>query len=95
MTLLGQFALWAAFLIGLWSAGLAFLARWQAGMLQADYRDQACDSAFQQRVLGASDVVGAFCAEPAIWGELAGSQPLTAALRTAHLRILPLAHAAP
>jgi cytochrome c-type biogenesis protein CcmF len=29
MTLLGQFALWAALLIGLWSAGLAFLARWQ------------------------------------------------------------------
>ncbi len=29
MTLLGQFALWAAFLVGIWSAGLAFLARWQ------------------------------------------------------------------
>lgn len=29
MTLLGQFALWAGFIIGLWSAGLAFLARWQ------------------------------------------------------------------
>ncbi len=29
MTLLGQFALWAALLIGVWSAGLAFLVRWQ------------------------------------------------------------------
>jgi cytochrome c-type biogenesis protein CcmF len=29
MTLLGQFALWAAFLLGLWSAGLAFFGRWQ------------------------------------------------------------------
>ncbi len=29
MTLLGQFALWTAFLIGLWTAGLAFFARWQ------------------------------------------------------------------
>ena len=29
MTLLGNFALWAAFLVGLWSAGLAFFARWQ------------------------------------------------------------------
>lgn len=29
MTVLGQFALWAAFLVGIWSAGLAFLARWQ------------------------------------------------------------------
>jgi cytochrome c-type biogenesis protein CcmF len=30
MTLLGQFALWAAFVIGLWSAVLAFSGRWQA-----------------------------------------------------------------
>ncbi|HRP08641.1 MAG TPA: cytochrome c biogenesis protein CcsA, partial [Gemmatimonadales bacterium] len=29
MTLLGEFALWAALLVGVWSAGLAFLARWQ------------------------------------------------------------------
>jgi cytochrome c-type biogenesis protein CcmF len=29
VTLLGQFALWAALLIGTWSAGLAFLAPWQ------------------------------------------------------------------
>src|ERR671921_394526 len=29
MTLLGQFALWAAWLLGLWGAGLAFSGRWQ------------------------------------------------------------------
>lgn len=29
MTLLGQFALWAAFFFGLWSASLAFFGRWQ------------------------------------------------------------------
>ncbi|MEP6591817.1 MAG: cytochrome c biogenesis protein CcsA, partial [Gemmatimonadota bacterium] len=29
MTLLGNFALWAAFLLGLWSAALAFFGRWQ------------------------------------------------------------------
>jgi cytochrome c-type biogenesis protein CcmF len=29
VTLLGQFALWAGFILGLWSAGLAFLSRWQ------------------------------------------------------------------
>ncbi|MES2125107.1 MAG: cytochrome c-type biogenesis CcmF C-terminal domain-containing protein [Gemmatimonadota bacterium] len=29
MTLLGSFALWAAFLLGLWSALLAFFGRWQ------------------------------------------------------------------
>ena len=73
---------------------LAFLERRRTGLVQADYRDQACDAAFEQRVLGAADPVGAFCAEPAIWGELAGSGPLTAAVRTAHLRILPLASGA-
>src|ERR687889_187918 len=29
MTLLGQFALWAAWLLGLWGIGLAFFGRWQ------------------------------------------------------------------
>ncbi|MGH7499802.1 MAG: heme lyase CcmF/NrfE family subunit [Gemmatimonadales bacterium] len=29
MTLLGQFALWAAFLIGLWSAAISFSGRWR------------------------------------------------------------------
>lgn len=29
MTLLGHFALWAAFLLGVWSAALAFVGRWQ------------------------------------------------------------------
>jgi cytochrome c-type biogenesis protein CcmF len=29
MTLLGQFALWAAFLLGLWGAAIAFSGRWQ------------------------------------------------------------------
>src|SRR5262249_55065650 len=29
MTLLGQFALWAAFLIGLWSAVISFSGRWR------------------------------------------------------------------
>ena len=29
MTLLGQFALWAAFLLGLWGAVIAFAGRWR------------------------------------------------------------------
>ena len=29
MTLLGSFALWAAFLLGLWGAGLSFFGSWQ------------------------------------------------------------------
>ena len=29
MTLLGQFALWVALLLGVWSAAVAFSGRWQ------------------------------------------------------------------
>ncbi|MBQ5947929.1 D-arabinitol 4-dehydrogenase [Massilia sp. ST3] len=72
---------------------LAFLWRWREGLVQADYRDAAFEPGFEKRVLGSSDQVAAFCAEPAIWGDLAGSAILTAAVRTAHLRILPLAQA--
>lgn len=69
---------------------LAFLLRWCAGTLQADYRDQAMDAGLLQRVCGAADAVAAFCAEPALWGELAGSPPLAAAVAAAHARIMPM-----
>ncbi|MGX4641476.1 D-arabinitol 4-dehydrogenase [Massilia sp. SYSU DXS3249] len=66
---------------------LAFLLRWRAGLLEADYRDAALDDGFVQRVCGASDVVAAFCAEPAVWGELAGSRQLVDAMRAAQERV--------
>lgn len=66
---------------------LAFLCRWQAGLLQADYRDAALDPGFVQRVCGAGDPLAAFCAEPSVWGELAGSPVLVAAIRAANQRI--------
>jgi D-arabinitol 4-dehydrogenase len=67
---------------------LEFMVRWQAGVVQADYRDAALDAGLVQRVCGARDVVAAFCLEPAIWGELAGSKALVAAIRTAHERLM-------
>jgi D-arabinitol 4-dehydrogenase len=66
---------------------LAFLCRWQAGLVQASYRDAALDEGFVQRVCGAGDLVAAFCAEPAVWGELAGSPVLVEAVRAAHGRM--------
>ena len=48
MTLLGQFALWAAFLLGLWAVVVAFSARWQdrpelaASVIRAVYAVLAC-----------------------------------------------------
>jgi len=72
---------------------LAFLCRWQAGLVQADYRDAALDAGFLQRVCGQRDVVAAFCNEKAIWGELAGAPVLVAALRAAHERVMALLHA--
>ena len=66
---------------------LAFLRGWQADLVQADYRDAALDAGFVQRVCGAGDPVAAFCAEPALWGGLAGSPVLVEAVRAAHVRI--------
>jgi D-arabinitol 4-dehydrogenase len=66
---------------------LAFLCRWQAGLVQADYRDALLDAGFSQRICGQRDLIAAFCAEPAIWGELAGSPVLVAALRAAQARL--------
>lgn len=67
---------------------LAFLCRWHAGVVHADYRDAALDAGFLQRVCGQPDVVAAFCDEAPIWGELAGSPVLVAALRAAQARVL-------
>ena len=71
---------------------LAFLCRWQAGLVQADYRDGALDAGLLQRVCGSRDVVAAFCAEATIWGELAGSEAITGAVRAAHGRALALTY---
>jgi D-arabinitol 4-dehydrogenase len=67
---------------------LAFLCRWHEGMLRADYRDAAFDAGFAARVAGARDPLAAFCAEAAVWGDLAGSATLEAALRAASGRVI-------
>jgi D-arabinitol 4-dehydrogenase len=71
---------------------LAFLCRWQAGLVAADYRDGALDAGLLQRVCGSRDVVAAFCVEATIWGALAGSEAVTGAVRSAHARVLALTY---
>jgi D-arabinitol 4-dehydrogenase len=66
---------------------LTFLRRWRQGLVQAGYRDAALDKEFVQRVCGADDPIEAFCAEPAVWGELAGSAALVQAMRAAQEQI--------
>jgi D-arabinitol 4-dehydrogenase len=72
---------------------LLFLRRWHEGRVQADYRDALMDEALVRRICGAGDPVAAFCDEAAVWGELAGTPTLVAALRTAYARVGAMAGA--
>lgn len=63
---------------------LLFLQRWARGELPYDYQDGLMNVAATRRMLAAPDVVAAYCADPVLWGTLAGSplleQPIRAAL---------------
>jgi D-arabinitol 4-dehydrogenase len=63
---------------------LLFLQRWAAGQLPYAYQDGVMDEAAARRMLSADDPVAAYCADPMLWGALAGTpaleQPLRAAL---------------
>jgi len=62
---------------------LAFLQRWHRGALPYSYQDQAMDEARAHAICAAVDPVAAFCAEPALWGDLTGDIRLVAAVRRA------------
>jgi D-arabinitol 4-dehydrogenase len=62
---------------------LAFLQARAAGSIAFDYRDQAMDEAAAQAILAAPDPVGALCANTLLWGALAGTPALEAAVREA------------
>lgn len=66
---------------------LAFLRRWHQGQVPYDYQDQAMDAAAAHSVCAAADPVAAFCADPTLWGPLAGDARLVAALRDAQARV--------
>jgi len=64
-----------------------FLQRWQAGQLPYVYQDGVFDPAATRAMLNAADPLQAFCADPLLWGELAGSAQLEQLLRTAVERV--------
>ena len=66
---------------------LEFLKRQQRGELAYTYQDQAMDPASAQRICEAEDTILAFAAEPLLFGQLAGNEALTEALRGADKRV--------
>ena len=66
---------------------LAFLGRWHRGELAFTYQDGVMDPAAAHAMLDAEDPLAAFCAEPLLWGPLAGDARLLAALRSAAERV--------
>jgi D-arabinitol 4-dehydrogenase len=66
---------------------LAYLQRWHRGVLPHRYEDQAMDAAKAHALCDAADPVAAFCAEPALWGPIAGDARLQAAVRAGGERV--------
>jgi D-arabinitol 4-dehydrogenase len=65
---------------------LAFLQRWQAGAIAFEVRDATIDRATAAAICADPDPVAAFCAQRALWDELAGDPRLVALLREARER---------
>jgi D-arabinitol 4-dehydrogenase len=66
---------------------LAFLQRWHRGALPYAYQDQGMDPAVAHAICDAGDAVAAFCADPTLWGPLAGDARLVDAVRRAAVRV--------
>lgn len=66
---------------------LAYLQRWHAGQIPYTYQDQAMKPEVAHALCEAADPVVTFCADSALWGELAGDARLVDAVRRAHERV--------
>ena len=66
---------------------LAFLRRWHRGELPEPHVDSTMNPDHAHAICAAADIVQAFCREPALWGPLAGTPALEAALRQALVRV--------
>jgi len=60
-----------------------FLQRWKQGALSYEYQDGVFDPAATRAMLDAADPLRAYCADPLLWGELAGTVQLESLLREA------------
>ncbi|RZI93314.1 MAG: mannitol dehydrogenase family protein, partial [Variovorax sp.] len=74
---------------------LAFLSRWHRGEIAYTYQDQGMDPAAAHAICDAADPVAAFCADPTLWGPLAGDARLVDAVRRASERVAAFVAAAP
>lgn len=66
---------------------LAYLQRWHRGEIAYTYHDQAMDEATAHAICEAADPTAAFCADPVLWGPLAGNEKVVAAVRIASERV--------
>lgn len=66
---------------------LAYLQRWHRGEIAYTYQDQAMDAASAHAICEAADPVAAFCADPVLWGPLAGNPVVVSAVRVARERV--------
>lgn len=65
----------------------AFLGRWHRGELPCTYQDGVMEPATAHGFFTAADPLAAFCADPLLWGPLAGDVRLLAAVRAATGRV--------
>ncbi|HMC17556.1 MAG TPA: D-arabinitol 4-dehydrogenase [Albitalea sp.] len=65
----------------------AVLGRWHRGELAYSYQDGVMDPAAAHALFTTADPLAAFCRDPMLWGELAGNESLTAAMRAADARV--------
>lgn len=66
---------------------LAFLQRWHRGELPYVYQDQSMDGTAAHAICTATDPVAALCANSTLWGDIAGSEQLTASVRRAFTEV--------
>ena len=66
---------------------LAYLQRWHAGAIAYTYQDQAMDPAVAHAICASADPIAAFCADPTLWGPLAGDARLRQAMELAYRRV--------
>ena len=66
---------------------LAFLMRWHKQGLPFDYEDQALSPPAARALCSATDPVATLCSDTALWGEHAGDERLTRAVRKAYAQV--------
>jgi D-arabinitol 4-dehydrogenase len=65
----------------------AFLGRWHRGELSYEYQDGVMVAATAHAFFAAADPLAAYCADPQLWGPLAGTEALLSAIRAADARV--------